>query len=123
LSLAGMVGHALEKRGATLIDHVLSEDGAPPSPTGFDALLVMGAPWSVYGDEVAPWIGDALAAIRESVDREVPVLGVCFGAQAFAEALGGQARPALRHEIGWHLVDTRDPELIPAGPWFMWHGD
>jgi GMP synthase-like glutamine amidotransferase len=123
LSLAGLVGEAVEARGGTLVDHVLSEDGTPPSPAEFDVVLVMGSPWSVYGDEVAPWIEGALGAIREAVDREVPVLGVCFGAQAFAEALGGRARPADEHEIGWHTVRTHDPELIPAGPWFMWHGD
>jgi GMP synthase-like glutamine amidotransferase len=123
LSLAGLVGDAIEERGGTMVDHVLSDGGAPPSPTDFDAMLVMGAPWSVYGDEVAPWIDDALGAIREAVARDVPVLGVCFGAQAFAEAVGGQARPADQHEIGWHRVRTRDPELIPPGPWFMWHGD
>jgi GMP synthase-like glutamine amidotransferase len=57
------------------------------------------------------------------VEHQVPVLGICFGAQAFAQAMGGRARPAEDHEVGWRLVQTSDPSLVPEGPWFMWHGD
>jgi GMP synthase - Glutamine amidotransferase domain len=123
LSLAGHIGDAFVDRGVELIDHVLSDDDAPPSIAGHDAVIVMGAPWSVYGDEVAPWIDGALDAIRDAAAHDVPVLGVCFGAQAFAHAMGGRARPADDQEVGWRKVRTEDPTLIPAGPWFMWHGD
>jgi len=123
LSLTGHVGEAAEARGAQLVDHVLSEDGPVPAVVGFDAIFVMGSPWSVYGPEVAPWIDGALDAIRDAVAHDVPVLGVCFGAQAFAHATGGRARQAGDHEVGWRTVDTDDPALVPEGPWFMWHGD
>ncbi len=123
LSLAGHVGEALSDRGAVLVDHVLSEEGRPPNAEAFDAVLVMGAPWSVYGEHVAPWIEGALAAIRDAVEHHVPVFGICFGAQAFAQAMGGRARPADDHEVGWREVETVDPATIPVGPWFMWHGD
>ena len=123
LSLTGHVGEALADRGVETFDHVLSEEGSLPDPDGFDAVLVMGAPWSVYGDVVEPWIDGALGGIRRAVDRGVPVLGMCFGAQAFAHAMGGRARPADDHEVGWREVDTVDPATIPVGPWFMWHGD
>ncbi len=124
LSLMGHIGDALDERGAELVDHVLSEDVAPPpDPAGFAAVLVMGSPWSVYGEEVEPWIAGALDSIRAAVASDVPVLGVCFGAQAFAHAMGGRARPADDHEVGWREVQTDDPAMIPTGPWFMWHGD
>ena len=123
LSLTGHVGEAADTRGIQMVDHVLSEDGPIPSVSAFDAVFVMGSPWSVYGPEVAPWIDGALEAVRDAVARDVPVLGVCFGAQAFAHAMGGKARPANDHEVGWRTVETDDPALIPAGPWFMWHGD
>jgi GMP synthase-like glutamine amidotransferase len=77
----------------------------------------------VYGDEVRPWIGGLLERLREAVARDVPVLGICFGAQAFAEANGGWVARARDTEVGLHEVETDDPDLVPAGPWFMWHGD
>jgi len=83
----------------------------------------MGAPWSVYGDEVAGWIGGLLDTTREAVERGVPMLGICFGAQAFAQALGGRVMPAADHEVGVREVQTDDTALVPPGPWFMWHGD
>jgi GMP synthase-like glutamine amidotransferase len=53
----------------------------------------------------------------------VPVLGICFGAQALCAALGGQVEAAARKEIGWTMIDSADPDLIPPGPWLQFHGD
>jgi len=123
LSRTGHVGASLVGRGAEVVEHVLDADGTPPRLDGFDAVVVTGAPWSVDGDEVRPWIGVLLERLREAVAREVPVLGICFGAQAFAEANGGWVARARDKEVGLHEVETDDPDLVPAGPWFMWHGD
>ena len=119
----GLVGEALRERGAELVEHVLADLGAPASVDEFDAVVVMGAPWSVYGDEVAGWIDGLLDATREAVESGVPMLGICFGAQAFALALGGSVEQAADHEVGVREVQTDDPAVLPPGPWFMWHGD
>jgi GMP synthase-like glutamine amidotransferase len=50
------------------------------------------------------------------------VLGICFGGQALAAALGGEVRVAPRPEIGWYELEPRDPTVEP-GPWFQWHVD
>lgn len=123
LSATGFVGEALGARGIELVEHVASEDGPPPGLDGFDLMLVMGAPWSVYGPEVEPWIEGVLETLRRAVRRDVPVLGVCFGAQALAAALGAEVRRAEADELGWREVSTEDPELVAAGPWFLWHSD
>ncbi len=62
-----------------------------------------------------------LAWLRDAV-RVAPVLGICFGAQALAVALGGSvARESP--EIDWLTLDV-DPELgCSAGPWLCWHND
>jgi GMP synthase-like glutamine amidotransferase len=122
-SYPGLVGEAATERGIELVEHVASEDERIPELDGFDLLVCMGAPWSVYGDEVVPWIGTALERFRSAVERDVPVLGICFGAQAFAEALGGKVRRAPATEVGWHEVETDDAAIVPSGPWFMWHSD
>jgi GMP synthase-like glutamine amidotransferase len=51
------------------------------------------------------------------------VLGICFGAQHLARALGGTVAPAPRMEVGWLDVETLAPEVVPPGPWFQWHRD
>jgi GMP synthase-like glutamine amidotransferase len=119
----GLVGDVLRERGVRLTEHVLADKGPPPPLDGFDATVVMGAPWSVYGDEVRPWIDGLLDRLRDAVETEVPVLGICFGAQAFAEANGGWVARARDTEVGLHEVVTDDAGVVPAGPWFMWHGD
>ncbi len=119
----GLVGEALRARGADLHEHVLADAGAPPPLDGFDAVVVMGAPWSVDGDEVRGWIAPLLERLREAVAGDVPVLGICFGAQAFAEANGGWVARARDTEVGLHAVESDAPDVVPPGPWFMWHGD
>jgi GMP synthase-like glutamine amidotransferase len=57
------------------------------------------------------------------VRADVPVLGICFGSQILARALGGEAMRAQRSEIGWVPIRTRDPGLVGEGPWFQWHHD
>src|SRR5262249_26279100 len=61
--------------------------------------------------------------LRAADAAGVPVLGVCFGAQALAAAFGGRVEKAPHKEIGWTMVDTADPALVPAGPWLEFHGD
>jgi GMP synthase-like glutamine amidotransferase len=56
-------------------------------------------------------------------DRGLPYLGVCFGAQVLAAALGGTVERAPRPELGWVSIETVAPDLIASGPWFQWHRD
>jgi GMP synthase-like glutamine amidotransferase len=95
-----------------------------PDPLGFDAVVAMGAAWSVYDhDRIGAWIGDELDFLRRAHHARVPVLGICFGGQALATALGGMVVRAERPEIGWTTVETSRPDLIEPGPWFQWHVD
>ncbi|HEY8482862.1 MAG TPA: type 1 glutamine amidotransferase [Spirillospora sp.] len=95
-----------------------------PDPSGFDLVVSMGAPWSVYDEaKIGTWIGDELTLLREAHHGGVPVLGVCFGGQALAAALGGRVERAPRPEIGWTGVETREPALVGPGPWFQYHFD
>jgi GMP synthase-like glutamine amidotransferase len=121
---AGMIGEAFESRGASLAVHLFPTDGALPDPGQAGHIVLLGATWSVYDEHPdRAWIADELAWLRQADQAGVPVLGICFGAQALAAAFGGEVKPAARKEVGWTTVDTLDPEVIEPGPWLEFHGD
>ena len=134
-SLVGLVGEALVRRGAEIVEHQvcrtpLSPVGSPefPDPTGFDAVVVLGSRWSVYDPACAHWVGPEQAMLRAADAAGVPVLGCCFGGQVLAAALGGTVAPTDHPETGWldvgpHVVDGPDHGLVAPGPWLQWHGD
>jgi GMP synthase-like glutamine amidotransferase len=118
---AGFIGEAFAARGAELSVHLYPADGSLPALAGIDHAIVLGAISSVNDD--LPWIAGELAWLRRADEAGVPVLGICFGAQALCVAVGGRVERAPRKEIGWTLVDTVAPDLVPAGPWLAFHGD
>ena len=121
---AGFIADAFAARGAELSVHLFPADGPLPSLDGVDHVVVLGAVWSVYDEQaIGQWIGDELAWLRAADEAGVPVLGICFGAQALTAALGGKVEAAPRREIGWTMVETFEPELVEAGPWLEFHGD
>jgi len=97
-------------------------DVAFPDPLGYDVIVPLGARWAVY-DERVPWVADESTMVRRALDAGVGVLGVCFGGQLLAHALGGTVARSPQPEIGWCDVHTDNPDLVPAGPWFQWHFD
>ncbi|WP_371665138.1 MULTISPECIES: type 1 glutamine amidotransferase [unclassified Streptomyces] len=133
VSAPGLVGDRLVQRGyeLTLLTVVPEERHHTPDvqfdfpeADGWDLVVSLGAPWSVYDETtVGSWIGGELALLRMAHHLGIPVLGICFGAQALTTALGGTVEAAPRPEIGWTGIDTDDPALIPPGPWMQWHHD
>ena len=129
----GYVGERLTDRGLDLVLHqVVREDRflSPdveiefPDPTDFDAIVPMGAPWSVYDHQaIGTWVPAELKMLRAAHDHQVPVLGICFGGQMLAAAHGGSVSRSAAPEIGWVEVDSDDESLVLSGLWFQWHYD
>lgn len=104
----------LEKRGpfAELLQNVVGSGWAGPwlvvdcrreprlpDPESLAGLVVTGSPHSVADRE--PWVVAGEAYLAQVVAADVPVLGVCFGHQMLAQALGGRvARNPRGREIG-----------------------
>ena len=127
-SPAGFVGERLEQHGYTLTQaHIgTALDQGPdelPSLDGFDLVLPLGCTAGVYERDVAAWMNDEIAFLAEAHRRRVPILGICFGGQSLAAALGARVERAQQAEIGWIMVETSDPEAIAPGPWMAWHID
>ncbi|TML99426.1 MAG: type 1 glutamine amidotransferase [Actinobacteria bacterium] len=118
---AGLLGDWLAEH-AEVVTVRLDRGERPPEPAGFDRVVTLGSEHAADDDGVA-WQADEQATLRAADAAGVPVLGVCFGAQALARALGGGVRRAARPELGWVSVGTRVPGVIPDGPWLAWHDD
>ncbi|WP_440988259.1 type 1 glutamine amidotransferase [Haloarchaeobius baliensis] len=86
-------------------------DGELPETFDYDAVVVTGSRSSVYWEE--PWIRAAREYAREAAGRGLPCLGVCWGHQLLAEALGGEVDAMGEYEIGYREVERvgEDPLL------------
>jgi GMP synthase-like glutamine amidotransferase len=105
----------------------LDEGGVIPPLDGFDMLLVMGGPMDVWETDKHPWLHEEIAAIRDWVTAGRPYLGLCFGHQLLAQAMGGhvglmEGRP----EVGIAQVPIAADPLFAGVPalctCFQWHG-
>lgn len=129
----GQVTRALERRGFTVDTHVVTPDmdqsnvaTSFPDWTAYDLVAPMGSIRSLTNKgEISSWIYEELDLIRAAADRGQPVLGVCFGGQLIAEALGGSVEVAPETELGWVEITPADGKQNPvgAGPWMEWHHD
>ncbi len=72
------------------------EGDFPDSLQQCDAWLVTGSKFSVYED--LAWIGRLKVLIREIHAARQPMIGICFGHQVIAEALGGKVE---KYSGGW----------------------
>jgi GMP synthase (glutamine-hydrolysing) len=104
---------------------------AQPSLDGYHGLVVLGGPMSVNDTLNHPHLKTEVDLIRRALDRDMPVLGICLGAQLIARALGARVHRNPETEIGWYDVEPtvpakedpllrhfHSPERI-----FQWHAD
>ncbi len=126
---AGFIGHALRRRGFHFMEYLREQHQSWPSLDGIDLVVAMGSSWSTYWEEMAGPITAEQSLMREAIARNIPLLGVCFGAQQLATVLGGTVTNAQSPEIGWHSVSpVREtaavcPPVLVEGPWMQWHYD
>jgi GMP synthase-like glutamine amidotransferase len=118
----GLVDGWAAARGLAL-GVVRVDRGEPlPEPCERAFAVVLGSSASV-ATPGRGWVTDLVGWLRAADGAGLPVLGICFGAQALAAALGGRVHRLPEPEIGWVTVDTADPERLGPGPWLTWHED
>jgi len=129
----GPVGERFVERGYDLTLHQVVPESSYRTPgvttafpdfTGFDAVLLLGAPWSTYDHAlIGSWVLPEIDAVQRADEQGVPMLGICFGGQLLASALGGAVERSASPEVGWYDVHSDDESFVPEGPWFQWHFD
>lgn len=124
----GAVADWLHARSAEVTFTRFFESAELPALEGLDLLVVMGGPMSATDEAGFPWLADEKRFIAQAIAREVPVLGICLGAQLVAAALGARVYRGKHLEIGWFPVTKRetDAEVFPfpaRALTFHWHGD
>lgn len=133
VSPPGLLGEAFEKCGWDVAEFLVvppesfdspAIDVRLPDPRHYDAVVLLGAPWSVYDETLQErWVGEEIGLARQADAEGIPVIGVCFGGQLLAAAHGGRVERAACAEVGWTRIHSCVPEFIPEGPWLQWHQD
>ena len=133
VSPTGPVGERFRERGfETQEILVVPKDqfGEPnvifsfPDLNDYDVIVPLGAPWGAWDDAcIGNWLTPEIEWIRAAVSSGKPVLGICFGGQLIARAMGGSVAPAPKGEIGWTSIWSERPDLVSNGPWFQFHYD
>jgi len=125
----GVFDEVAEAAGYELERWVVPLGGAPQPAARYGAVMVFGGSMHPDQDDQHGWLGREEAFLRDALAQDVPVVGVCLGAQMLARAAGAWVGPALEPEVGWFDVELtpegrNDPVLgvlPPRTAAFQWH--
>jgi GMP synthase (glutamine-hydrolysing) len=126
----GVFAEAVSAAGADLdVWHRAETDDLPAAADTYGAVITFGGAMHVDQGEAHRWIPSEIEFLEGLLGRQVPVLGVCLGAQLLTVAAGGEARRAREPEIGWRDVTVTaageaDPvlgRLTPGFEAYEWH--
>lgn len=102
-----------------------------PSVQKYNGLIILGGHMGVYEAEKYKHIKVEMQLIEEALKKDIPILGICLGAQLLAHVLGADVKKNHEKEIGWCDIDLtedglKDPLLShfkPKEKIFQLHGD
>lgn len=136
----GSIGDFLKKENIPFRIVELGSGETPPSLEKYRILIVLGGPMGAYEMNRYPHLLAESRIIREAINRDMYVLGICLGSQMIARCLGADVYPGPEKEIGWQHIELtgdglKDPLMrkLAIHPrvgdfWrrfkvFHWHGD
>ncbi len=106
-----LFGSILSSLGIDLIRYDLDEGRFPHDVREVDGWICSPSRMSAYDD--VPWLRDAEELLRQIIHVEHPYVGICFGHQLLAQALGGLVE---RSPYGWG-VGVKDYEVLAHRSW------
>lgn len=94
-------------------------------------IIVLGGPMNVYQERKYPFLKEEENYLAKALQRQIPILGICLGAQLLAKISGAKVKKAKKEEIGWDEVDLHNnakSDPLFAGlegevVVFQWHQD
>ncbi len=128
----GLLGEFLQARGLALsVVELEKGEGLPDRPEGFSAVISMGGPMGVYDEEDYPFLRKELPLLQAVIERDIPFIGVCLGAQMLARAGNARVLSKACTEIGFYPIrltkEGQEDPLFAGVPEefvvFQWHND
>lgn len=112
------------------VTHIYNNENLP-DPDSFDWLVIMGGAMSVNDEDKYAWLKPEKEFVRQAIENGKIIIGICFGSQLIANALGKKVCKNKSKEIGWfpiHLTDAGKQSSFFAENWnnqsfFHWHGE
>jgi GMP synthase-like glutamine amidotransferase len=103
----------------------------PDSLHDVSAVIILGGPMNVDEEDIYPFLEEEEKLIRKALIEEIPMLGICLGAQLIAKTCSAAVTKASEKEIGWYhvtLTEEGQEDLLFRGlpkniPVFQWHED
>jgi GMP synthase-like glutamine amidotransferase len=122
---SGYLGELLTEDGFNIQSVHAKHESLPEKQ--YSLVVVLGAPESA--NENLPYLQEEQKLIKQSVEKNTPVLGICLGSQLIAKTFGGKVYPGPKKEIGFYndLIPQANSSLFSGfeNPFtvFHWHGD
>ncbi|ADH61036.1 glutamine amidotransferase class-I [Thermoanaerobacter mathranii subsp. mathranii str. A3] len=129
----GLIAEIFSKKGWKLDIRIMDQPGTilPKKVADYKAVIILGGPMGAYEEPKYPYLYQVQELVRDAIERQIPILGICLGGQLIARALGATVKPNSIKEIGWykiHLTEAGKKAFLfrdlPEEFWaFQWHGD
>jgi GMP synthase (glutamine-hydrolysing) len=122
---SGHLGELLSNDGFNITSISAKHERIPEKK--FSLVVVLGAPESANDD--LPYLIEEQKLIKNSVNDNIPVLGICLGSQLIAKTFGAKVYKGPTKEIGFYhdLMISNNSKLFDGfkNPFsvFHWHGD
>jgi GMP synthase-like glutamine amidotransferase len=127
----GCIYNWIKKNGNIITFTRFFENYTIPKPEDFDWLIIMGGPMSVYDDDKYSWLAEEKNVIKQAIENNKTVIGICLGSQLIADVLGAEIYINPEKEIGWFDITLTDYEKnnklfnsdLDTFKVFHWHED